>query len=79
MHFVGFLLLGTGDIAFPLIFAVSVLNVSLISAISVALGSIVGAALVFYLLIHQPVKRAIPALPPIALCSILGFLVSLLL
>ena len=74
----GFLLLGTGDIAFPLILAVSVLKISLYSSIFVAVGSIIGAALVFYLLINQQSRRAIPALPPIALCSIAGFIISLI-
>jgi presenilin-like A22 family membrane protease len=74
----GYLLLGTGDIAFPLILAVSVLKISMVSAIFVAIGSIIGAALVFYLLINQQSRRAIPALPPIALCSIAGFVISLL-
>ena len=75
----GFLLLGTGDIAFPLIFAVSVVKISIMSSLFIAVGATIGAALVFYLLIHQTQRRAIPALPPIALCSIAGFLVSLLL
>jgi presenilin-like A22 family membrane protease len=74
----GFLLLGTGDLAFPLIFAVTALSISLKASLFIALGSIVGAALVFYLLTHQTQRRAIPALPPIALCSILGFLASFL-
>ena len=74
----GFLLLGTGDLAFPLIFAVSVLRISLTSALFVAIGATVGAAVVFYLLTHQTSRRAIPALPPIALCSIAGFVVSLI-
>jgi presenilin-like A22 family membrane protease len=74
----GFLLLGTGDLAFPLIFAVTALTVSLKASLFIAGGATVGAALVFYLLIHQSQRRAIPALPPIAICSILGFLASFL-
>ena len=74
----GFLLLGTGDIAFPLIFAITVLNFSMTSALFVAAGSTAGAAIVFYMLINQGSRKAIPALPPIAICSILGFLASLI-
>lgn len=75
----GFMLLGTGDIAFPLIFAVSALQVSLISSFFVIGGALVGVILVNQLLVKQAVKRAIPALPPIAICSILGYLASVIL
>ena len=71
-----FMLLGTGDIAFPLIFAVSVMKVSMISSLFVIAGSLVGVVLINRLLINQTERRAIPALPPIALCSILAFYLS---
>ena len=74
----GYLLLGTGDIAFPLIFAVSVLKFSLTSAIFVAGGALIGVAVVFHLLTSQAQRKALPALPPIAVFSILGFVISLL-
>ncbi len=74
----GFMLLGTGDIAFPLIFAVSVMKTSLFSALFVVAGALVGVVVVNKLLIGQAERRAIPALPPIALCSILGFFLSLI-
>lgn len=71
-----FMLLGTGDIAFPLIFAIAVMKTSLMSAFFVVGGALVGVVLINQLLIRQSERRAIPALPPIALCSILGFLAS---
>jgi presenilin-like A22 family membrane protease len=74
----GFLLLGTGDLAFPLILAVSAVKYSIISSYFIAIGATFGAGIVFYLLVNQQQHKAIPALPPIAVCSILGFLVSLL-
>jgi presenilin-like A22 family membrane protease len=74
----GFLLLGTGDIAFPLVFAVAALSISLKASLFIACGALAGAAVVFYLLTNQTQRRAIPALPPIAICSILGFLASFL-
>lgn len=72
----GFMLLGTGDIAFPLIFAISALQVSLMSSLFIIGGSLVGVVAVNQLLVTQQERRAIPALPPIALCSILGYLIS---
>jgi presenilin-like A22 family membrane protease len=74
----GFMLLGTGDLAFPLILAVTALKFSLTTSLFIVGGSTIGSILVFYLLTHQPQVRALPALPPIAICSILGFFVSFL-
>ncbi len=74
----GILLLGTGDLAFPLIFAVSVLKYSLMSSVFVIGGALIGVVIVFNLLTSQTQRRALPALPPIAVFSILGFLISLL-
>lgn len=73
-----FVLLGTGDLAFPLIFAVAILKFSLRSSLFVVGGALLGATIVFLLLTHQTQHRAIPALPPIAACSVLGFLLSLM-
>jgi len=74
----GFMLLGTGDIALPLVFAISVMKISLMSSFFVIGGSLLGVIIVNQLLVEQSERRAIPALPPIALCSILGFLLSTL-
>jgi presenilin-like A22 family membrane protease len=63
--------LGTGDVAFPMLFIASLINYSVELSIIAALGSIVGATLVFYLLTIQKNKRPMPALPPIAICTIL--------
>ncbi len=73
----GVFVLGTGDLAFPLFLAVSALKFSVVSAWFIASGAIFGSALVYYLLNTQKSNRAMPALPPIALCSVLGFLLSL--
>jgi presenilin-like A22 family membrane protease len=74
----GVFILGTGDLAFPLFFAVSALKFSVISAWFIVAGATVGAALVYYLLTTQKSTRAMPALPPIALCSVVGFALSLI-
>lgn len=74
----GLLILGTGDLAFPLLLAVSALKFSIVSAWFIAGGAIFGSGLVYFLLSTQKSNRAMPALPPIAFCSVLGFIVSLM-
>ena len=71
-------ILGTGDIAFPLLLSTSLITFSTISAKYVAIGSIIGAAVVYILLNLQKIKRPMPALPPIAIGSIIGLIVSLI-
>jgi presenilin-like A22 family membrane protease len=75
---IGFLFLGTGDIILPLILAVSSLNHSLESAVFVAGGSLIGVVALHILFTTQPKRTPMPALPPLAFFSVLGFLVSLL-
>ncbi len=74
----GVMMLGTGDIAFPLMFAVSVLKISWVASVGVVLGAWVGLLIIYIMLSAQRERRPMPALPPIALCSLLGFLVSVL-
>jgi len=71
-----FMLLGTGDVAFPLIFAVSALRVSLLSSLAVFLGGLCGLFIVHLLLVKT--RRPLPALPPMALCTIVAYFVSIL-
>ncbi len=73
------MMLGSGDIGLPLVLAVSALSQSVISALSVAVFSLAGIALMHWLFAHQ--RRPIPmaALPPIAVSAIIGYAVSLLL
>ncbi len=73
-----FLMLGTGDLAFPLILATACLKVSLLSSIFVILGAAVGVTVIFYMLVSQTDRKAMPALPPIALGSFIGYLLSIL-
>lgn len=74
----GVMMLGTGDIAFPAMFAVAVLKVSFISSVGVILGAWLGLFVIYFLLSAQRERRPMPALPPIAFCSLLGFLASTL-
>jgi presenilin-like A22 family membrane protease len=73
-----FLILGGGDIVFPLFFSISVLQDGIIKSIIIAFFSLLGLLVSFWIFFRQKERRAIPALPPIALFSIIGYLFSLL-
>lgn len=69
--------LGTGDLAIPLAFTVSVLrDYSMSEAASTALGGLLGLTLMFAYILKKE-NIALPALPPLAAGLILGFLTSL--
>jgi len=74
----GFLFLGTGDMAFPLMFAVSALPFKLISSIAIMIGALAGIFVLHLLFLFQKERKPMPALPPIALGTIIGFLVSMM-
>ncbi len=67
--------LGGGDIAFPLLLVCSLIPSSISDALIVALFSLFGLFLSFYIFINQKKKKPIPALPPIALLSVIGYLI----
>lgn len=71
--------LGTGDIALPLVFTVTVLkDYNMIHAVITALGGLIGlTALFIYILGKRDI--VLPALPPITAGLILGYLVGILL
>ncbi len=71
-----FLILGAGDIIFPLILAVSLIPQGIFHSLIVALFSLIGLLAGFLIFISQKKRRAIPALPPIAFFSIIGYLVT---
>jgi len=71
-----FLILGGGDVAFPLIFCSSLIPFGISKSLIVAIFSLVGLFIGFYFFITQKVRQPIPALPPIALFSIIGFLIT---
>lgn len=72
-----FMILGSGDIGLPLIFAVSLVRISLTSAIITAAFSLLGLFITHILFLNQGRRRAMAALPPIATMTIIGYLVSL--
>ena len=71
-----FLILGGGDIIFPLILCVSLVSQGILQSLIVAFFALIGLAFSFYLFISQKARKPIPALPPIALFSIIGFLIT---
>ena len=72
-----FMVLGSGDVALPLIFAASLVRVSMSSAIITAAFSLIGLFLTHVIFINQEKRRAMAALPPIATMTIIGYMVSL--
>jgi len=73
-----FVFLGTGDLAFPMIFSISALSLGVIHSIFIIGGALFGilAINLFFTLIKKRISLA--ALPPIALGSIIGYFISLL-
>jgi len=71
-----FLILGGGDIAFPLLFSVSLISTGILNSIIVATFSLVGLFVGFYFFTRQKDRQPIPALPPIGLFSIIGYLIT---
>lgn len=71
-----FLILGGGDIAFPLLFSVSLIPSGIINSVIVAIFSLIGLFTSFLIFITRKERHPIPALPPIALFSIIGFLLT---
>ncbi len=74
-----FLILGGGDVVFPLIFAASLISAGLVDAIIVAGFSLLGLFAGFLIFFFQKERKPMPALPPIALFSIIGFIITKLL
>jgi presenilin-like A22 family membrane protease len=74
-----FVVLGGGDVVFPLILATSVLSKGFLEVLIVSIFSLIGLGFSFLLFSTQKEKKPMPALPPIALFSIIGFLITKLL
>ncbi len=70
-------ILGGGDIGFPLMFAVSVFfETDLVSAVLVGVFALMGLMSAFLIQLFWLQDKPMPALPPIALFSLIGFLIS---
>lgn len=73
-----FMILGSGDIGLPLIFAASLVRQSLPEAIIVACFTMVGLLLTHILFVSQEKRKPMAALPPIATMTLIGYAVALL-
>ena len=73
-----FMILGSGDIVMPLLLIASVIGFhGLAFGLVIFLFSTLGLFLTYYLFITQKTRRPMAALPPIAVMSIVGYLVAL--
>ena len=72
------LILGAGDIIFPLMFAVSLVKTSILQALIVAVFSLFGLLALFLIFRTRKVRQAMPALPFISAFAILGYFLVLL-
>jgi len=70
------IILGGGDIAFPLIMASSLVPEGFLKVLIVSIFAVLGFSTSFLIFASGKERRSIPALPPIALGSILGFLIT---
>jgi presenilin-like A22 family membrane protease len=74
-----FLILGGGDVVFPGLLAVSVVPSGFFKALLIVIFSLFGSLFSYWLFASQKHREPIPALPPIALFSIIGYIIGLLL
>lgn len=74
-----FMYLGTGDLAFPLIFSASLLKENITASFFVILGAFLGVNLIYFYFYITKTRKPVAALPPIAFGAILGYLLSFLL
>lgn len=71
----GFFFLGTGDLAVPAVFTASAARADFMLGVGAAIGALVG---IFFtnLIFQWEHKRPMPALPPIAFGTLLGFFLT---
>jgi len=71
-----FIFLGTGDLALPIFFAMSAFSQGIKFSLFIIFGAIIGFAVNHIIFINQKEKKPMPALPAIALFSIIGYIFS---
>lgn len=72
----GFMILGSGDVIFPLLLSASLIRISIFQSIIVAVFAAGGLFLMHLIFSNQQTRRPMAALPPIALMAIIGYLVA---
>lgn len=70
-----FMILGGGDVIFPGLLAVSAVPTGFLKALAIVLFSLAGTFFSYWIFTKE--KEPIPALPPIALFAIIGYLTTL--
>jgi presenilin-like A22 family membrane protease len=71
-----FLVLGSGDIIFPLLLVSSLVPEGIKKSFIVAIFATIGLLTSIGIFLSQKTRKPIPALPPIALFSIIGYLIT---
>lgn len=74
-----FVFLGTGDVVLPALLVATTARYGTLEAVFPAAGALVGLMLTTGLFFTKSHKRPMPALPPIALGAILGYIFTILL
>lgn len=73
-----FMILGSGDVIFPLLLSVSLISISIWQSLVIFIFSLSGLFLMHLFFVNQKTRRPMAALPPIAAMTILGYLLILL-
>lgn len=71
-----FMILGGGDVVFPCLLAVSVIPQSFFKSLVIIIFALFGLLFSYWIFTRE--KEPIPALPPIAMFSIIGYLITLI-
>jgi presenilin-like A22 family membrane protease len=71
-----FMILGSGDVIFPLLMSVSLIPISILSSLIVLLFSLLGLFATHLIFVNQKIRRPMAALPPIAAITILGYFIA---
>lgn len=74
-----FMILGSGDVGLPVILASSMLQHSVAGAVIVSVFSLIGLFATHLIFINQRERKAMAALPPITIMSVVGYFIALIL
>ncbi|MEX1063812.1 MAG: presenilin family intramembrane aspartyl protease [Candidatus Paceibacterota bacterium] len=72
-----FMILGSGDVILPMLLSASLVRVSMLQSVIVAAFSLLGLLLMHLIFTNQKIRRPMAALPPIAMLTVIGYLVAI--